>query len=473
LRKRKEENHLTNKRINRNEKMEQILVVDDDQNILKVIRMRLEAKDYQVFTTTDITSSLEIARKELFDLALVDLKLGDEDGIALMEDLHKLNPEMPIIIFTAYGTIDNAVEAMKKGAYGYLTKPFDYNDLLVEINDCMGKSRLSKEIKTLKNMVKEKYGFKHIVYKSEKMKRVLEQVTQAGEVDSNVHIEGESGTGKELIAKTLHVASSRKDGPFVAINCAAIPENLLESELFGYERGAFTGAARGRKGLFALAHKGSIFLDEISEMPLSMQVKLLRVLEEREFYPLGGEKSIKVDVRIIVASNRILEEEVSKGNFRKDLYYRIHVIPIKLPPLRERTEEIPHLARYFLKKISKRMNKKIKGLSPSVLQKLLLHPWPGNVRELENTIEFAVAMTTKDTITEDLVLQPQETDSGPLIPLKSAKEDFEKNYLIQLIELTHGNVSQAAKLAGKYRADLYELLKKHDLNPADFRESQQ
>ncbi|MBW2145351.1 MAG: sigma-54-dependent Fis family transcriptional regulator, partial [Deltaproteobacteria bacterium] len=441
--------------------------------ILKVIRMRLETKDYQVITTTDITSSLEIARKELFDLALVDLKLGDEDGIALMEALHKLNPEMPIIIFTAYGTIDNAVEAMKKGAYGYLTKPFDYNDLLVEINDCMDKSRLSKEIKTLKNMVKEKYGFKHIVYKSEKMKRVLEQVTQAGEVDSNVHIEGESGTGKELIAKTLHVASSRKDGPFVAINCAAIPENLLESELFGYERGAFTGAARGRKGLFALAHKGSIFLDEISEMPLSMQVKLLRVLEEREFYPLGGEKSIKVDVRIIVASNRILEEEVSKGNFRKDLYYRIHVIPIKLPPLRERTEEIPHLARYFLKKISKRMNKKIKGLSPSVLQKLLLHPWPGNVRELENTIEFAVAMATKDTITEDLVLQPQETDSGPLIPLKSAKEDFEKNYLIQLIELTHGNVSQAAKLAGKYRADLYELLKKHDLNPADFRESQQ
>ena len=453
--------------------MEKILVVDDDQNILKVIRMRLETKDYQVITTTDITSSLEIARKELFDLALVDLKLGDEDGIALMEALHKLNPEMPIIIFTAYGTIDNAVEAMKKGAYGYLTKPFDYNDLLVEINDCMDKSRLSKEIKTLKNMVKEKYGFKHIVYKSEKMKRVLEQVTQAGEVDSNVHIEGESGTGKELIAKTLHVASSRKDGPFVAINCAAIPENLLESELFGYERGAFTGAARGRKGLFALAHKGSIFLDEISEMPLSMQVKLLRVLEEREFYPLGGEKSIKVDVRIIVASNRILEEEVSKGNFRKDLYYRIHVIPIKLPPLRERTEEIPHLARYFLKKISKRMNKKIKGLSPSVLQKLLLHPWPGNVRELENTIEFAVAMATKDTITEDLVLQPQETDSGPLIPLKSAKEDFEKNYLIQLIELTSGNVSQAAKLAGKYRADLYELLKKHDLNPADFRESQQ
>ena len=453
--------------------MEKILVVDDDQNILTVIKMRLEAKDYQVVTATEISNAKEAATQDVFDLALVDLKLGDEDGILLMEDLHKINPEMPIIIFTAYGTIDNAVEAMKKGAYGYLTKPFDYNDLLVEIKDCIGKSKLSKEIKTLKNTVKEKYGFKHIVYKSEKMRSVLKQVTHAGEVDSNVHIEGESGTGKELIAKTLHVASARRDNPFVAINCAAIPENLMESELFGYERGAFTGAARGRKGLFALADKGSFFLDEISEMPLSMQAKLLRVLEEREFYPLGGDKPIKVDVRVIVASNRKLEEEVNKGNFRKDLYYRIHVIPIKLPPLRERKEEIPYLARYFLKKISEKMNKKMTGFSPSVLQKLLLHSWPGNVRELENTIECAVAMATRDTITEDLIFQPNDSDPGKLIPLKHAKEDFEKNYLVQLIEMTQGNVSQAAKLAGKYRADLYELLKKHDLNPADFRESRQ
>ncbi len=451
--------------------MEKILVVDDDQNILKVIRMRLEAKDYHVVTATEAKSSVKLASQNVFDLALVDLKLGDDDGIALMNDLHKINPEMPIIIFTAYGTIENAVVAMRKGAYEYLTKPFDYNDLLAEIKDCIGKSKLSLEIKNLKDMVKEKYGFKHIIYKSEKMKKVLEQVTRAGGVDSNVHIEGESGTGKELIAKTLHVASSRKDGPFVAINCAAIPENLMESELFGFERGAFTGAAHGRKGLFALAHHGSFFLDEISEMPLSMQAKLLRVLEEREFYPLGADKPVKVDVRIIVASNRVLEEEVSKGNFRKDLYYRIHVIPIKLPPLRERKEEIPMLARYFLKKFTKNMNKNIERLSPAVLQKLVLHSWPGNVRELENSIECAVAMATQNTITEDLVLQPQESDEAHLRPLKNAKKDFEKNYLIQLIELTQGNVSQAAKLAGKYRADLYELLKKHDLNPADFRET--
>ncbi len=451
--------------------MEKILVVDDDQNVLKVIKMRLEARDYQVATATEAKKSLDLARQDVFDLALVDLKLGDDDGIVLMEALQQINPEIPIIIFTAYGTIENAVVAMRKGAYGYLTKPFDYNDLLVEIKDCIGKSRLSKEIKNLRDMVKERYGFEHIIYKSEKMKRVLEQVAHAGGVDSNVHIQGESGTGKELIAKTLHVASSRKDGPFVAINCAAIPENLLESELFGYERGAFTGAARGKKGLLALAHKGSFFLDEISEMPLSMQAKLLRVLEEREFFPLGSEKSIKVDTRIIVASNKNLEEEVKKGNFRKDLYYRIHVIPIKLPPLRERKEEIPYLARYFLEKMTKKMNKKINGISPSVLQKLFLHSWPGNVRELENTIECAVAMATQDVITDDMVLQTQDSGQKHLSTLKSAKEDFEKNYLMQLIELTQGNVSQAAKLAGKYRADLYELLKKHDLNPADFRET--
>ncbi len=452
--------------------MDRILVVDDDQNVLTVIKMRLEAKAYQVFVATNAKNAVQTAHEDIFDLALVDLKLGEDDGISLMEELHRLNPEMPIIIFTAYGTIENAVEAMRKGAYGYLTKPFDYNDLLTEIQDCIGKSSLSKEIKNLRDMTREKYGFEHIIYKSEKMKKVMAQVAHAGEVDSNVHIEGESGTGKELIAKTLHVASSRKDGPFVAINCAAIPENLLESELFGFERGAFTGAARGKKGLLALAHNGSFFLDEISEMPPAMQAKLLRVLEEREFYPLGSEKPIKIDTRIIVASNKNLEEEVEKGNFRKDLYYRIHVIPIKLPPLRDRKEEIPYLARYFLEKMASKMNKKVSNFSPGAIQSLLLQSWPGNVRELENTIEYALAMATQDVITEEMLLQPQDDEAQEsLRTLKSAKEDFEKNYLIQLIELTRGNVSQAAKLAGKYRADLYELLKKHDLNPADFRES--
>ena len=453
--------------------MEKILIVDDDQNVLKVIKMRLEARDYQVATATDAEKSIEIARQEIFDLAVVDLRLGSKNGIELMEELHKTIPDMPIIIFTAYGTIENAVEAMRRGAYSYLTKPFEYNDLLAEIKDCLGKSRLSKEVKNLRDLVKERYGFEHIVYKSEKMKKVLEQVSHASAVDSNVYIEGESGTGKELIAKTLHVASARKDGPFVAINCAAIPETLLEGELFGYERGAFTGAAKGRKGLFAHAHTGTFFLDEISEMPVSMQVKLLRVLEEKEFYPLGGDKPVRVDARIIAATNKNLEEEIRRGNFRKDLYYRIHVIPIRLPPLRERKEEIPYLARYFLKKNAEKMNKQISGFSATAIQKLLLHSWPGNVRELENTVECAVALTTRDAITDDLILDFRE--SGPTVvnSFKSAKENFERDYLVQLIELTHGNVSQAAKLAGKFRADLYELLKKYDINPSNFRDARQ
>jgi two-component system response regulator GlrR len=469
LKKRKERDCLNNEEKRGKKQMDKILVVDDDQNILKVIKMRLEAKGYQVATATQGEEAEKIAKDEVFDLALVDLKLEGKDGIEVMEDLHQINPEMPIIILTAYGTIKSAVEAMKKGAYSYITKPFDSHDVLLQIKNSLEKSRLSKEVKRLRNMVKERYGFENIIGKSEKMKKVLEQVAQAAEGDSCVYIEGESGTGKELIAKTLHVASSRKHKPFVVINCAAIPETLLESELFGYERGAFTGATRSRKGLFSQAHKGTFFLDEVSEMSPSMQAKLLRVLEEMEFYPLGGEKTIRVDVRLIAASNKNLEEEVKKGNFREDLFYRIHVIPIKLPPLREIKEDILLLAKHFFKKFTKKTKKEIRGFSPPALQKLILYSWPGNVRELENTIECAVAMATQDLITEDLILRTQKLERDSLKPFKDAKEDFEKNYLIQLTELTQGNISQAAKLAGKYRADFYELLKKYDLKPADFR----
>lgn len=449
--------------------MEKILVVDDDQSILKVLNLRLEAKGYQVSTAIKADKAIDKAKSEVFDLALVDLKLNGKNGIDVMEELHEVNPELPVIILTAYGTINSAVESIKKGAYGYLTKPFDYQDLLHKIDSCLEKSRLLKEVMSLRSMVKERYGFENIIGKSGKMKKVMEQVSQAAESESSVYIEGESGTGKELFAKILHVASNRKDGPFVPINCAAIPENLLESELFGYEKGAFTGANKSKKGLFLQAQGGSLFLDEISEVPLSMQVKLLRALQEREFYPVGGEKLVKVDIRIIAASNKNLAEEVKNGNFREDLFYRIHVIPIKLPPLRERKESIPLLAKHFLKKYSGQMKKEIKGFSKESIQKMLAHTWPGNVRELENTIECAVALATHDVINEDLILQTQKVEQKGLMPLKDAKENFEKNYIIQLIEFTQGNVSQAAKLAGKYRADLYELLRKYNINPADFR----
>ena len=449
--------------------MKKILIVDDDKNILKVIKMKLESEGFQVASALKSQVALEIAKDEIFDLALLDLKLNGKNGIELMEDLHSINPELPVIILTAYGAIDTAVEAMRKGAYSYLTKPFDDNELLLQIDQCLEKAVTSYEVKKLNNIVKEKYGFDNIIGQNGKMKKVMKKVAQAAVTDSIVHIEGGSGTGKELIAKTLHAASLRKDGPFVAINCAAIPENLMESELFGYEKGAFTGATKRKKGFFAQAAKGSIFLDEISEMPFPMQAKLLRVIEEREYYPLGSEKTVKVDVRIIIASNKDLAKEVENKNFREDLYYRIHVIPVKLPPLKDRKESIPLLAKHFLKKYSGKINKEINGFSKAAMQKLLLHTWPGNVRELENTIECAVALSTKNVIHEDLILPARDIKINSPQPLKTAKEDFEKNYIIQLFEFTRGNVSKAAKLAGRYRADLYDLLKKYDMKPADFR----
>ena len=451
--------------------MEKILVVDDDPSILKVIRMRLEAQGYKVTTATGAQKAIDLAAVNTFDVALLDLKLNGHDGIELMEKLRQINPKMQVIILTAYGTIKSAVAAMKKGAFSYLTKPFDHEELLLQTQNCLERSRLTKEVKNLKKIVKQRYGFENIITKSEKMEKVLDQVAQAAESDANVYIEGESGTGKELIARTLHLASSRKAGPFVAINCAAIPESLLESELFGYQKGAFTDATRYKKGLFMQANRGTFFLDEISEMALSMQVKFLRVLQEKEFYPVGAQETVRVDTRFVASSNKTLETEVQKGRFREDLFYRIHVIAIQLPPLRWRKDDIPLLANYFLNKYARETQKEITGFTPSALQKLMLHDWPGNVRELENTVECAVALATQNVISETSILPDKDAAKGGLQSLKDAKQNFEKNYLIQLIELTGGNVSQAAKLAGKYRADLYDLLKKYGIKAADYRKS--
>jgi two-component system response regulator GlrR len=334
------------------------------------------------------------------------------------------------------------------------------------------KTKLTKEIKSLKKVVKNRFGFDSIIGRSQKMEEVLEQVTKAADSDSTIIIEGESGTGKELIAQTLHLASPRADKPFVAINCAAIPETLFESEMFGYEKGAFTGAVQNKEGLMFQAQGGTFFLDEISEMPLSMQVKLLRVMQEKEFFPVGGTKTIKMDIRFIASTNKNLKEEVKKGTFREDLFYRIHVIDIHLPPLRERQGDVPVLSHFFLDKLSKEMNKEITGFSAPALQKLMLHSWPGNVRELQNTVESAIAMATENIISEELILPALKTEVNNLKPLKDAKENFERNYLLQLIELTEGNMAQAARLAGKYRADLYELLKKYDLKPSNYRKKQ-
>jgi two-component system response regulator GlrR len=448
-----------------------LLAVDDDRNLLKIITMRLESLGYEVTAAQNEEEAKQAATTQLFDLAVIDLQLKQQDGISLMEELRFIIPGMPVIILTAHGSIESAVEAMKRGAYTYLTKPFDARELALHVERALENRSLTSEVNRLKGLLAERYDFGNIMARSEPMRRVLEVVSRIAENDSTVNIHGESGTGKEVIARAIHFASGRKDKPFVAINCAALPETLLESELFGHEKGAFTGAIRASKGLFAQANGGTILLDEIGDMPLSIQAKFLRVLQERQFYPVGGDRPLEVDVRVIVATNKNLEELVKQALFREDLYYRIHVIPITLPPLRERTEDIPLLAESFLKKFSLQMKKEVKGFSPSALQRLMLYDWPGNVRELENTVEYAVAMTVQDVITEGLILPAKNGDSQESVkPFKVAKDNFESTYLVRLLELTRGNISSAATLAGKYRADIYTLLKKHRINPGDFKE---
>ena len=449
-----------------------ILVVDDDHNLLELARMRLESASYEVSTALTEEQAVEAVKAEPVDLSIVDLQLVRQDGISLMQELHAINPEMPVIILTAYGTIESAVEAMKKGAYSYLTKPFESRELLFQLEKALENRRLNSEIKRLRGLLEERYGFNNIVAKSEKMRKVLELVSRSAKTDSTIYLHGESGTGKELIAKAVHLSSDRSDQVFVAINCAALPEPLLESELFGHEKGAFTGAIRKTPGLLTQANEGTFFLDEIGDMSLSIQAKLLRVLEEKKFYPVGAEKPVAVDIRLIVATNKDLDAEVKKGAFREDLFYRIHVIPIFLPPLRDRGEDIPPLVEHFIEKFNERTKKEIKGLAPQAMQRLMLYDWPGNVRELEHVIEYAVAMTQTDVITEDLILlRTKSSAEEPWRPLKQAKGAFEKNYLIRLLELSGGNVSQAARLAGKYRADFYDLMRKHGLSVDDFKKS--
>jgi len=463
-----------------------ILVVDDDKNLLELARARLEAANYGVVTTLGVEQALAAA-KDAFDLAIVDLRLADQDGITLMEKLHAFQPEIPVIILTGHASVEGAVDAMKRGAYTYLTKPFDPRELILQIGRALESRKLANENQRLRGLLQEKYDFANIVAKSDKMQKLLEAVSRVAKSDSTVYIHGESGTGKELIAKAIHLASDRKDKPFVAINCAAIPETLLESELFGHEKGAFTGAVRSTKGLFTQAHEGTLFLDEIGDMPLSIQVKLLRALEERQFYPVGAEKPVSVDVRVVVATKKDLVEEVKKGLFREDLFYRIHVIPIMLPPLKERPEDIPYLVEHLLKKICRQMKKNIKGLTPKAMQKLMQHDWPGNVRELENSLEYAVTMTQRDIVGDELILQTKISTAaspaegalpaqllptpGSLKTLKEARAEFEKAYLIRLLQMCDGKATRAAEIAGKYRADFYDLLKKHEIKVADFKKS--
>lgn len=458
---------------------EKILVLDDEPHILDLIQMRLESQGYEVMTATTGDEALAKARSTVVDMAILDLMLGaGPDGIQVMEQLLLINPHVPVIILTAHGTINNAVEAMSRGAYCYLTKPYKPEELGLHVKNALEKRRLTIEIATLKHMLEERSQEKNIIAHSPRMREIIRQVQQAAQTDATIALYGESGTGKELIAEIIHLRSKRATGPFVPVNCGALPEGLLENELFGHMRGAYTDARESRMGLFAQAEKGTIFLDEIGNTSPALQVKLLRVLQERELRPLGGDRSIKVDVRVIVASNKDLQKAVERGEFRDDLFYRVHVIPIYLPPLRERREDIPLLADHFLKHFNKTVGKEIKGFTPSAIQRMMLYPWPGNIRELKNTLERAVVLTMHDVIdVPDLIPLAAMQEAAATataapslsVTYEDAKQDFEKSYLEHLLRQTQGNVTNAAKIADRYRGDLYRLMKKYGLKSEDFK----
>lgn len=452
---------------------EKILVVDDDRGLLTLMKARLTAAGYDVILADSGEEALALGQETIFNAAVVDFKMEGMDGITLLERLLTLQPHLPVIILTAYGTIAGAVEATKKGAYDYLTKPFEAKDLLYRLSKAMEVRRLKVEVERLRSLVRERYQVDGIVGTSVKMQQILAQVAHIAPTDSTVCLYGESGTGKELIAKAIHLGSQRSQGPFVAINCGAIPEGLLESELFGHVKGAFTGAIRAKQGLLEQADGGTLFLDEVAELSPALQVKLLRVFQEYAFYPVGGVKPVKVDLRLIAATHQDLWKAIGEGRFREDLFYRIHVIPLYLPPLRERLEDVPLLTQHFLRLFSKDPTRDLADFSPEAMQRLMLHRWPGNVRELANVVERAVALSAGGTITPAHLLLGRE-ESGvarqQLLPLNEAREEFERAYLFQLLTATAGNVSRAASMAGRYRAEFYKLLHKHDLNPDAFRQ---
>ena len=443
-----------------------ILVVDDEEGLLHLVKMRLTAMGFAVTGCTSGRDAITAAKNNRFDLAITDLRLGNEDGLDVTEELLRMQPGLPVIILTAHGSIPNAVEAMQRGAFGYLTKPFDDKELKAKIEEGLSPQRMRGEIQRLKSLVNELYGMENIVARSPAMQRLLQQVVQVADSDATILLFGETGTGKEVFARVIHSNSRRNKGPFIALNCAAIPEALFESELFGHVRGAFTSAHGAKRGLFQCANGGTLFLDEIGEMPLSMQVKLLRAVQEREVREVGSETTTKIDVRIIAATNKDLGKAVKNGSFRNDLFYRISVVPLFIPPLRDRRDDIPFLAQHFLTASAKRANKDLRGFTPAALNRLISHPWPGNVRELENVIEKASVMTRQDMITPDLLPSMGTSPEAPLKPLTEAKEEFEKTYLTNVLQLTGGNISRAAQFAGRYRADFYKMLKKYGLHPS-------
>jgi two-component system response regulator GlrR len=442
------------------------MLVDDDPDLLRLLSIRLQGAGYGVTAVESGEAALSQLSVTSPDLVITDLRMGGMDGMALFESLKKKNPALPVIILTAHGTIPDAVAATQRGVFGYITKPFDGKALLSQVQKALqfGVSRAAANDGTAESSWREE-----IITRSPEMDAILAKARLVAGSDASVMIFGESGTGKELLARAIHRASARAGQPFVAVNCGAIPEQLLESELFGHVKGAFTGAASDYKGLFQAAGRGTVFLDEIGDMPLPLQVKLLRVLQEREVRPIGSTQAIKIDVRIISATHRNLEEAIKAGAFREDLYYRLHVVALSLPPLSARREDIPVLATHFLNTLGERYGKAMNGFAQDAMEVLVKHSWPGNVRELYNVVEQAVALATTPIITPGLLETAIRGETGNLSSFESARFDFERDYLAKLLKITNGNVTQAARLAKRNRTEFYKLLQRHHLNPSMFK----
>ncbi len=457
---------------------ESILIIDDSPEILTQFHNFLKEEGFEVDTALDGQSGIAKIEKKFYDLIVTDLKMPGIDGMQVLKHVQENSPDSLCIILTGYGTVKNAVEAIKLGAFDYLTKPIKLDEILITLKRALEYRHLRRENINLKSQLKRKYRFENIIGDSEKMQKVFEVIEKVADSDSTILILGESGTGKELIAKAIHYNSYRRDGPFIPVNCAAIPSELLESELFGHEKGAFTNAIRTRIGRFEMANGGTIFLDEIGDMSPVLQSKLLRVLQDRQFERIGGIKTIKTDIRVIAATHQDLKLAVEQKRFREDLYYRLNVIPIHLPPLRERKSDIPLLAHHFLEHFNKTKKKKIKGFTKEAIEKLMQYNWPGNVRELENTIERVVILLDGDFITpQDLPEKfqnlsrdnlPQEIiipDEG--ISLEEAVNEFEKRLILQALQKTGWIKNKAARLLNLNRTTLIEKIKRQNIQPPD------
>ncbi|MBK7331340.1 MAG: sigma 54-interacting transcriptional regulator [Betaproteobacteria bacterium] len=442
-----------------------LLLVDDDPDLLKLISLRLTSAGYRVRTAASGEAALATMAVTRPALVITDLRMPGMDGLQLFETIHRQHPTMPVIILTAHGTIPDAVSATQRGVFGFLTKPFDSQDLLQKVAAAVALSGDSP------GTTADDEWRSGIITRSPVMEDLLRQARLVADSDASVLITGESGTGKELMAQAIHRASRRRARPFVAVNCGAIPGELLESELFGHARGAFTGAVQAHKGLFQAADGGTLLLDEIGDMPLPLQVKLLRVLQEGEVRPVGSTQAIPVNVRVISATHRDLEAQRAAGLFREDLYYRLNVVSLRLPPLAERREDISLLASDFLKRLAERYEKPVSSLAPDAMQLLVAAPWPGNVRQLLNLLEQAVALNTTSMIPASLVQSALREDAAALVPFEEARKTFERDYLVRLLKITGGNVTQAAQMAKRNRTEFYKLLQRHMLEPAMFKES--